>query len=128
MKFIGNFLRNVATKDILSLTNTLLDFDKKFPRETANCIGNLAETDDVKEAYGILEIPFPILGLKFAEYVVRHIGDLGDQASKAYFFYFQGMYNDLGVYFGKVAKEIFKKNYFHFKLEELHQILKKMNL
>jgi len=128
MEFIGDFLRSVAMNDVISLTIALKNFNKNFPPETLRCMGNLSETDDVKEAYGVLEIPYPILKMKFAEYVVRHIAELGEHANKAYFFYFQGQYKELGGYFGKVVKEVVKMNYTQIKLEELYQILKEMNL
>jgi len=109
MIFIGDFLKSIATNDVVSLTKTLKNFNDNFPPETSYCMGNLTETDDLKEAYGVSNIPYPVLKRKVAEYVVLHIVSLEKQAGKAYFYYFQGMFRTLGGYFGEIAQQIIDK-------------------
>jgi hypothetical protein len=106
MIFIGEFLKNIAMNDVITLRTTLKNFNDNFPVETTYCMGNLTETDDLKDAYNVSTIPYPVLKSKVVAYIILHITTLSKQANTAYFYWFQGMYKTLGNYFGDVAKLI----------------------
>jgi hypothetical protein len=109
MKFIGQFLMDIAKQDVVNLPKTIKNFQQSFPPATLYCIGNNTETDELKAAYKVADTPFALLEKQAITYITLHIATLHQLASTGYFYYYQGMYKPLGQLFGQVAQQMFAK-------------------